>query len=127
MAVVVAVAGVITVPCGDFGTDSPPYPPRALSRAPSTTRTTSTTTDRSDWVRDLIREGLAILGRSAPSLRLPRDYGNLFVADSGNHTIRNVVIAGGTVTSLAGFAGTAGSAGAPQPAPRCSCRRNWPC
>jgi hypothetical protein len=36
--------------------------------------------------------------------------GNLFVADSGNHTIRRVVIADRTVTTLAGSAGSAGSA-----------------
>jgi hypothetical protein len=35
--------------------------------------------------------------------------GNLFVADSGNHTIRQIVIATGVVTTLAGSAGTSGS------------------
>ena len=39
----VAVAGVITVPCGEFGTDSQPYPPRALPRAPSSATATTTT------------------------------------------------------------------------------------
>jgi sugar lactone lactonase YvrE len=37
------------------------------------------------------------------------DGTNLFVADSGNHTIRKVVIATGAVTTLAGTAGTSGS------------------
>ncbi|MBI5626416.1 MAG: hypothetical protein HY935_04350 [Nitrosomonadales bacterium] len=35
---------------------------------------------------------------------------NLFVADTGNHTIRQIVIATGAVTTLAGTAGTLGSA-----------------
>ena len=35
---------------------------------------------------------------------------NLFVADSSNHVIRKIVIATGAVTTLAGTAGTAGSA-----------------
>lgn len=35
--------------------------------------------------------------------------GNLFVADTNNHTVRKLVIATGEVTTLAGSAGTAGS------------------
>ncbi len=38
------------------------------------------------------------------------DGTNLFVADSSNHVIRKIVIATGAVTTLAGTAGTAGSA-----------------
>jgi sugar lactone lactonase YvrE len=38
------------------------------------------------------------------------DRTNLYVADSGNHTIRKVVIATGVVTTLAGTAGSSGSA-----------------
>ena len=37
------------------------------------------------------------------------DGTNLYVADSGNHTIRKVVIATGVVTTLAGTAGSSGS------------------
>jgi sugar lactone lactonase YvrE len=37
------------------------------------------------------------------------DGTNLYVADSGNHTIRKIVIATGAVTTLAGTAGTSGS------------------
>ncbi len=38
--------------------------------------------------------------------------GNLYVTDSGNHTVRKIVIATRTVTTLAGAAGKAGSADA---------------
>ena len=48
VAVAVVVAGVITVPCGDFGTDSPPYPPRALPRAPSSATATAPCDCRGD-------------------------------------------------------------------------------
>ena len=36
--------------------------------------------------------------------------GNLYVAERGNHTIRKVVLATGQVTTLAGKAGSSGSA-----------------
>ncbi|MFA6504506.1 MAG: hypothetical protein WCT14_00320 [Treponemataceae bacterium] len=38
------------------------------------------------------------------------DGTNLYVSDSGNHTIRQIVISSGAVTTLAGVAGSAGSA-----------------
>jgi len=40
------------------------------------------------------------------------DGTNLYIADSGNHTIRQIVMATGAVTTLAGTAGTIGSANA---------------
>ncbi len=36
--------------------------------------------------------------------------GNLYVADTGNHTIRRIAVATGAVTTLAGLAGSSGSA-----------------
>ena len=39
--------------------------------------------------------------------------GNVYVADSGNHTIRKIVLATGVVSTYAGSAGTIGSADAP--------------
>jgi len=36
--------------------------------------------------------------------------GNLYVADAGNHTIRRIALAGGVVTTVAGFAGASGLA-----------------
>ena len=44
---------------------------------------------------------------------LATDGTNLYVADYGNNTIRQIVIASGAVTTLAGTAGTIGSADAP--------------
>ena len=46
------------------------------------------------------------------------DGTNLFVADSGNHTIRKVVIATGEVTTLAGTAGSLGSSDGVGPSAR---------
>ena len=43
-------------------------------------------------------------------LGIATDRTNLYVADSGNNTIRRIVIATGKVTTLAGKAGTSGSA-----------------
>lgn len=46
------------------------------------------------------------------------DGANLYVADTGNHTIRKIVIDTGEVTTLAGLAGNAGSADGPGAAAR---------
>lgn len=43
-------------------------------------------------------------------LGIATDRTNLYIADSGNHTIRKMVIATGVVTTLAGKAGSSGSA-----------------
>ena len=43
-------------------------------------------------------------------LGIASDVNDVYVADSGNHTIRKIVIATGEVTTLAGTAGSSGSA-----------------
>ena len=43
-------------------------------------------------------------------LPIATDGTNLYVTDSGNHTIRKIVIATGSVSTLAGGAGNSGSA-----------------
>jgi len=48
--------------------------------------------------------------------------GNLYIADSGNHTLRKVVLATGEVSTLAGFAGLASYADGPA----ASARFNYP-
>lgn len=56
-------------------------------------------------------DGVGILARfNAPSSLALDASGNLLVADTGNHTIRRVVVADGTVTTLAGAAGQPGAA-----------------
>lgn len=54
---------------------------------------------------------------SAP-VGITTDGTNLYVTDSGNNTVRKIVISSKTVTTLAGTAGTAGSAGGLQGAAR---------
>ena len=51
------------------------------------------------------------------------DGTNVFVADSGNHTIRRIVIATGAVSTIAGLAGTSGSTDGTDGT---SARFNWP-
>ena len=61
--------------------------------------------------------GSADTAAGTPSFNLPRDITtdgtNLYVADSGNYTIRQIVIATGVVTTIAGAAGQAGSVDSP--------------
>ena len=55
-------------------------------------------------------DGIGALARfSSPQGVAADGAGNLFVADSGNHTIRKVVIVTGAVTTLAGSPGDKGS------------------
>lgn len=54
-------------------------------------------------------EGIGTAARFyRPSGLLVDGAGNLYVADSGNHTIRKIVLSTGLVTTLAGLAGTSG-------------------
>ena len=56
-----------------------------------------------------VADGGATIARfSSPSGIAIDTAGNLYVADTGNHTIRKIVVASGTVST---FAGTAGSSG----------------
>lgn len=59
---------------------------------------------------------------TAASFHFPADIAtdgiNLFIADSANNTIRMIAISGGTVTTLAGTAGSSGSTDASGPAAR---------
>src|SRR6266567_605279 len=55
-------------------------------------------------------DGTGAAARFYVPASITTDGTNLFVSDTGNNTIRQVVIATGAVTTLAGSAGTAGSA-----------------
>lgn len=55
-------------------------------------------------------DGTGTLARFSGPSNITTDGTNLFVADNGNHTIRKIDISTGIVTTLAGIAGTAGSA-----------------
>ncbi len=56
-------------------------------------------------------DGVGNLARfNTPSSLALDASGNLLVADTGNHTIRRIVVASGTVTTLAGTAGQPGTA-----------------
>ena len=54
-------------------------------------------------------DGTGTAARFFDPVGVTTDGTNLFVADTGNHTIRKLVIATGVVTTLAGTAGTSGS------------------
>jgi sugar lactone lactonase YvrE/fibronectin type 3 domain-containing protein len=57
-------------------------------------------------------DGSALTARFNTPYGITTDGSNLYVADSGNHTIRKIVIATGVVTTLAGTAGLTGSTNA---------------
>jgi hypothetical protein len=54
-------------------------------------------------------DGIGSAARFSQPHDLTTDGTNVYVSDSGNHTIRKIVIATGAVTTLAGVAGSAGS------------------
>jgi hypothetical protein len=55
-------------------------------------------------------DGVVSIARFYQPEGITTDGTNLYVADSGNHTIREIVIATGSVTTIAGLAGISGSA-----------------
>jgi sugar lactone lactonase YvrE len=56
-------------------------------------------------------DGIGLAARfAAPGLLALDGAGNLFIPDSGNHTIRKLVLATGAVTTVAGLANMSGSA-----------------
>lgn len=105
---------IVLVACGGGDSDSPapvtPTPPAGLT-PPSVTPVAATVSVyagalRSGGSRDGIGETAQF---NAPADVAQDAAGNVYVADSGNHTIRKVAV-DGTVTTLAGTAGRAGSA-----------------
>ena len=55
-------------------------------------------------------DGIGDMARLSDPSSIATDGTNLYVTDSGNHTIRKIVIATGSVSTLAGSAGNSGSA-----------------
>ncbi len=54
-------------------------------------------------------DGTGTAARFSTPAGITTDGTNLYVADTGNHTIRKIVISSGVVTTLAGLAGSLGS------------------
>ena len=86
---------------GGGGGGTPPAPP-----APYTVVTTLAGTAGSPGTAD----GTGVAARFNFPSGITTDSTNLYVADTSNHTIRQIVIATGAVTTLAGSAGQAGFA-----------------